>query len=123
MQFSARVDGCSAYVRIQQRRLEWSLVGREWVIQMAPIASVTAVVSQPGSLRSSLTVATSVGTVEFRIQPETCEPARALLAQLVIAAASAPPVASELINLKWMFDADAVDDLDHDGGRAHLMAL
>ena len=62
MQFSARVDGCSAYVRIQPRRLEWSLVGREWVIQMAPIASVTAITSEAGSLRSSLIVVTNVGT-------------------------------------------------------------
>ena len=121
MQFSARVDGCSAYVRIQPSRLEWSLVGREWVIQMAPIASVAAIASEPGSLKSSLIVATNVGTVEFRIQPETCEQARALLVQLVAAATAEPVV--ELINLKWTFDADAVDDLDHDGGRAHLMAL
>jgi hypothetical protein len=125
MQFSARVDGCSAYVRIQPSRLEWSLVGREWVIVMAPIASVTAVASEPGSLKSTLVVTTSVGTVEFRIQPETCEMARALLVRLVAevtVAATAEPIA-ELINLKWTFDQDAVDHLDHDGGRAHLMAL
>jgi hypothetical protein len=133
MQFSARVDGSSAYVRIQPSRLEWSLVGREWVIVMAPIASVTAVASEPGSLKSSLVVTTNVGTVEFRIQPETCETARTLLLRLVAESAADPVVAepeaadpgsaSELINLRWMFDADAVDDLDHDGGRAHLMAL
>lgn len=134
MQFSARVDGCSAYVRIQPSRLEWSLVGREWVIVMAPIASVTAIASEPGSLKSSLIVATNVGAVEFRIQPETCEQARALLVRLVAEAAAESVVAAsedghqgngvdELINLKWLFDANAVDDLDHDGGRAHLLAL
>jgi hypothetical protein len=121
MQFSARVDGCSAYVRIQPRRLEWSLVGREWVIQMAPIASVTAVVSESGSLKSSLIVSTNVGRVEFRVQPESCELARALLVQLVAEATAEPVV--ELINLKWQFDQDAVDDLDHDHGRAQLLAL
>ena len=62
MQFPPRVDGCSAYVRVQPRRLEWSLVGREWVIQMAPIASVPATTSEAGSLRSSLIVVTIVGT-------------------------------------------------------------
>ena len=116
MQFSGRVDGCSAYVRIQPRWLEWSLVGREWVIRMAPIASVTAVVSEAGLLKSSLIVSTNLGTVEFRVQPETCEPARALLVRLVAGAPAEPAV--ELINLKWQFDQDAVDDLDHDQGRA-----
>ena len=134
MQFSARVDGCSAYVRIQPRRLEWSLVGREWVIQMAPIASVTAIDSEPGSLKSSLIVATNVGTVEFRIHPDTCEPARALLVRLVAETAAEPVVATseavgdgntvdELINLKWMFDTTAVDDFSFDETRGRLLAL
>ena len=134
MQFSARVDGCSAYVRIQPRRLEWSLVGREWVIQMAPIASVTAITSEPGSLKSSLIVVTNVGTVEFRIQSETCELARAVLERLV-AEAAAEAVAStsdagvdgnavdELINLKWMFDTDGVDDFSFDETRGRLLAF
>lgn len=127
MQFSASVDGCSAYVRFQQRRLEWSLLGSEWVIQMAPVASVTAIVSEPGSLKSSLIVATNVGTVEFRLQPETCELARALLVRLVAEtdaeAVGERNTVDELINLKWMFDADAVDDLDHDDSRARLLAF
>ena len=134
MQFSARVDGCSAYVRIQRRRLEWSLVGREWVIQMTPIVSVTAITSEPGSLKSSLIVVTNVGTVEFRIQPEIREPARALLERLV-AETAAEAVGStseavlddntvdELINLKWMFDTNAVDDFSFDETRGRLLAF
>lgn len=127
MQFSARVDGCSAYVRIQPRRLEWSLVGRDWVIQMAPIASVTVITSEPGSLKSSLIVVTNVGTVEFRIQPEVCEPARTLLEQLVAETAVEAVVdgntADELIDLKWMFDTDAVDDFSFDETRGRLLAF
>ena len=79
MQFSARVGKSRACVRIRSNRIEWSLVGRQWAIQMAPMASITDVTSERGHSKSKLVVTTTVGTVEFRIEPKTAAQARTLL--------------------------------------------
>ncbi len=123
MQFSARVGDSSACVRIKASRLEWSLVGRQWVIQMAPMASVSAVCSETGLSKSNLFVTTTLGVADFCVDPNTAEQARALLTVLIAAAQAQPDQAvggsssdhhhddtDELINLKWMVDATA-DDL------------
>jgi hypothetical protein len=120
MQFAARVNGASACVRVQARRLEWSLIGRQWVIQMAPMSSITAIAIEPGLLKSTLVVRTNVGTAEFRVRPEVAHSALSLLASLMSEGSDAveeakhagrAPATSvdELINLKWMFDSGVVD--------------
>ena len=67
------------------------MVGREWVIQMAPMASVTAIASQPVDATSE-----AVGDGN---------------------------TVDELINLKWMFDTNAVDDFSFDETRGRLLAF
>ncbi len=135
MQFSARVGGSSACVRVQKSRLEWSLVGRQWIIQMAPMTSITTVTYEPGRVKSSLIVSTIVGAVEFRIEPGIGDEARALILRLVseadqsqIGASEMLPVnqgttADELINMKWMFDAGAADSFDFKEVPARLMGF
>ena len=123
MQFSARVGGSSACVRIKSGRLEWSLVGRQWVIQMVPLASISAVSSETGLSKSNLFVTTTLGVADFCVEPETAEQARALLTHLIADAQAQPAVAAnashiddvdlaadDLINLKWMVDTNS-DDL------------
>jgi hypothetical protein len=135
MQFWGRVGDDSAYVRIQGSRLEWSLVGRQWVIEMAPMTSIIAVSAEPGGDTSSLVITTVVGSVEFILPAETGEEAAALLIRLVAEAAeqslaaTASPIVDrdsqvdELINLRWMFDAAVVDDLDCDEEPARLLGF
>jgi hypothetical protein len=125
MQFWGHVGDDSAYVRIQGSRLEWSLVGRQWVIDMAPVTSIIAVTAEPGDDVSSLVVTTVIGSVEFLLPLETAEEAESLLSRLVaqaaqsLAATTSPAAdggarVDELINLRWMFDAVAVDERDRD---------
>ena len=122
-------------MRVQRSRLEWSLVGRQWIIQMAPMTSIATVMCGPGEVKSSLIVSTTVGTVEFRVEPGIADEARVLLSRLVaeageaaIAASAAPPAsqgtdADELINLKWMFDSDAADSFEFDEAPARLIGF
>lgn len=122
-------------MRVQKSRLEWSLVGRQWLIQMAPMTSITTVISEPGRVKSRLIVTTTVGTVEFRVKPGIEDGARALLSRLVseagqsqIGASAMLPVnqgttADELINLKWMFDAGAADSFEFKEVPARLMGF
>lgn len=126
MQFWGHVGTDSAYVRIQGSRLEWSLVGRQWVIEMAPITSIIAVNAEPRDDSSGLVVTTVVGSVEFLLPLETAEEAASLLMRLVAEAAeqSNARTASvlvdeggrvdELISLRWMFDASAGDEAVYD---------
>jgi hypothetical protein len=133
MQFWGRVGDDSAYVRIRRSRLEWSLVGREWVIQMAPMTSITAVSAESGEGISSLGITTLIGFFEFLIEPETADEARMLLAQLVTEAAehsiaaTSSPVADgqvdELINLRWMLEAAVVDEIGHGEAPARLLGF
>jgi hypothetical protein len=138
MQFWGRVGDDSAYIRIQRRRLEWSLVGRQWVIEMAPITSITSILSvtaEPGNDISTLVVTTAVGSVEFLLRPETAEEAASLLVRLVaeageqsVASMASPVVdggaqVDELINLRWMFDAAVVDEFDCDEEPARLLGF
>ena len=110
MQFGGRVGESNACVRIQRRRLEWSMVGSQWVIQMAPMSSITAVTTGTGAASSSLFVTTTVGTVEFMLQPEIAEDAVELLGRLIVEAAgdstgvNQGSPAGDLINLRWTFD-------------------
>ena len=84
MQFSARVGSSSACVRIKASRLEWSLVGREWVIQMAPMASISTLSSEAGLSTSNLFVTSTLGVADFCVDPNSSgaidfeEPARLL---------------------------------------------
>lgn len=122
MQFWGRVGDDSAYVRIQESRLEWSLVGRQWVIQMAPMTSIIVVAAESGDETSSLVVTTVVGSVEFVLAPGTAEEAASLVTRLTAEAAEQSLEASlvvdagdhddELINLRWMFDATVVEEFD-----------
>ena len=117
MQFSARVDGSSACVRIKPSRLEWSLVGHEWVIQMAPMASISAVTSDVGLSRSNLVVTTTLGAVEFCIEAgATVEQARALLTRLVAAVGSSGAIetqtSDDLINMRWIDDPSTAASLE-----------
>jgi hypothetical protein len=125
MQFPARVGRSSACVRIKLSRLEWSLVGTQWVIQMAPMASISAVSFETGLSKSNLFVTTTLGVADFCVDPEIAEQARTLLMQLMAEAQSHPEAAvnsssvdsqgrniDELINLKWMVDAAASERLD-----------
>jgi hypothetical protein len=133
LQFWGHVGADSAYVRIQGSRLEWSLVGRQWVIEMAPITSIIAVTAEPGDDSSSLVVTTVVGSVEFVLPLETAEEAASLLVRLVAEAAeqslhaTVSPVVDgggqvdQLINLRWMFDAAVVDEFDCDEEPARLV--
>jgi hypothetical protein len=135
MQFWGHVGADSAYIRIQGSRLEWSLVGRQWVIEMAPMTSIIAVTAEPGNDISSLVVTTVVGSVEFLLPLETAEEAASLLVRLVAEAveqsfaATASSVmegvgqVDELINMRWMFDAAAVDELDCDEEPARLLGF
>jgi hypothetical protein len=123
-QFWGRVDGSRAYIRIQASRLEWSRVGQEWIITMAPTTSITAVVTQHRPLSSSLIVTTTVGTVEFDVESGVAEQARTLLVRLMGESAEQPPShgtsgVDELINLKWKFDTSVVNDFafDHEWAR------
>ncbi len=122
MQFSARVGRSSACVRIKSSRLEWSLVGRQWVIQMAPLASISAVSTETGLSRSNLFVTTTLGVADFCVDPDTAEQARTLLTQLIAAAQAQPDAAAsattagphddctdELINLKWLVETTFED--------------
>jgi hypothetical protein len=122
MQFSARVGGSSSCVRIKSSRLEWSQVGRQWVIQMAPMASISAVSCEAGLSKSNLFVTTTLGVADFCVDPETAEQARNLLTRLIADAQARPDVAAgtstagdhddsvaELINLMWL--VDITDDL------------
>jgi hypothetical protein len=126
MQFSARVDSASACVRVQPSRLEWSLVGRQWVIQMAPMASISAVAVETGPIKSNLIVTTQVGSAEFQGEQATAEKALTLLSRLVAEAgepradmdAADDEAGESLINLKWMFDSNAESfDLDEEPAR------
>lgn len=132
MQFWGHVDADSAYIRIQSSRLEWSLVGRQWVIEMAPMTSIIAVDAEPGDDISSMVVTTVIGSVEFLLPRETAEEAASLVNRLVAEAAdqslaAASPVVDgcgqvdELINMRWMFDAAAVDEFDADEAPARLL--
>ena len=118
MQFSARVGDSSAFVRIKASRLEWSLVGRQWVVQMAPMASIRVVSTDTGQSRSNLFVTTTVGFADFCVEPEIAEKASALLVRLIDEAKALPTSVTDapvdLINLKWTVDAsdDAVLDVD-----------
>ena len=136
MQFSARVGRSSACVRVRTSRLEWSLVGRQWVIQMAPMTSITAVTLKPGRLKSSLIISMAVGTADFSVEPGTAEQARTLLMRLIVAAARCSPIAvdgpqavshgagaDDMINLTWMNDARTVDPLDLDAEPARLLGF
>jgi len=125
MQFSARVGESNACVRIKSSRLEWSLIGRQWVIQMVPMASISAVSAESGPSKSNLFVTTTLGVADFCVEPQTAEQARVLLTQLVAdtqpllqLAAGETPAADKsdetdgLINLKWVVDASVADSLD-----------
>jgi hypothetical protein len=126
MQFWGRVDGGRAYVRIQGSRLEWSRVGQEWIITMAPMTSITAVRTQDRSATSSLIVSTTVGIVEFKLEPDIAEQARALLVRLIAESAAQLPSESlcsddELINLKWELDAGVVNDFEFEHEWARVL--
>jgi hypothetical protein len=116
MQFCARVGDDSAFVRIKSSRIEWSLVGNQWVVQMVPMASLSAVSTESGPSRSNLFVTTNVGVADFRVEPETAEQARLLLTRLMSAAESSAAgqddETDQLINLKWMVDPNVIDSLD-----------
>mgnify|MGYP001210818270 CR=1 FL=1 len=134
MQFPARIGRSNACVRVQKSRLEWSQVGRQWAIQMAPMTTITAVTLEPGPLKSSLIISMTVGTADFSVESGTAEQARTLLMQLIAVAAerspvavSVPPAAScsdsadDMINLTWMNDARTVDPLDLEAEPARLL--
>jgi hypothetical protein len=136
MQFSARVGRSRACVRVQTSRLEWSLVGRQWVIQMAPMTSITAVRLEPGRLKSNLIISMTVGTADFTVEPGTAEQARTLLMQLIDTQAERSQIAvggpsavshggsgDDMINLTWMNDARTVDPLDLDAEPARLLGF
>jgi hypothetical protein len=136
MQFSAGVGDSRACVRIRSSRLEWSLVGRQWVIQMAPIASISAISFEPGLSQSNLFVTTALGVADFCVEPEIAEQARTLLMRLVAMATARPDVVAEmpsagscgsgvdeLINLKWMVDAHDADSLEYFYEPARLLGL
>ena len=136
MQFSARVGRSRACVRVQPSRLEWSQVGRQWVIQMAPMTSITAVTLKPGPLKSSLIISMAAGTADFSVDPGTAEQARTLLMGLIDAAMECSPITAsvpsdashaassdEMINLTWMNDARTVDPLDLDAEPARLLGF
>ena len=136
MQFPARIGRSNACVRVQKSRLEWSQVGRQWAIQMAPMTTITAVTLEPGPLKSSLIISMTVGTADFSVESGTAEQARTLLMQLIAAAAerspvaaSVPPAAScsgsadDMINLTWMNDARTVDPLDLEAEPARLLGF
>jgi hypothetical protein len=116
MQFSARVGSSRACVRVQKSRLEWSLIGRQWIIQMAPVTSITAIVVEPMRPRSRLIVTTTVGMADFRVDPETADTAQELLMRLMSADPAVVDAATddELINLTWRLGTAAVDPADFD---------
>jgi hypothetical protein len=127
MQFSARVGDSSAFVRIKASRLEWSLVGRQWVVQMAPMASIRVVSTDTGVARSNLFVTTTVGFADFCVEPETAEKASALLVRLIAEAKARPTLVTDapvdLINLKWDVDASSDAGLDFDDVPAHAFGF
>jgi hypothetical protein len=82
-----------------------------------------------------LVVTTVVGSVEFLLPPEIAEEAASLLVRLVTEAVEqsfAATVSSvmegviqvdELINLRWLFDAAVVEQLDCDEEPARLLGF
>jgi hypothetical protein len=123
MQFSARVGRSNACVRVQKGRLEWATVGRQWLIQMAPMTSITAVTANPGPLKTNLVITTAVGTAEFLVDQEIAERARDLLTRLIEASTSPLDGANEadLINLKWKLDTQVVDPANFEEGPRRLL--
>jgi hypothetical protein len=125
MQFSARVGSSRACVRIQSSRLEWSLIGRQWIIQMAPMTSITAVQVEPLRVRSRLILKTTVGMADFRVDSETADKARDLLMRLIKNSSATADASAddELINLKWKLDPHVVDPSDFEEAPRRLLGF
>lgn len=132
MQFASHVAGKRADVRIFTTRVQWTVRGHQHVVRMLPLWAISAVGTRralPG--KSTLTVASSAGVIEFRVDKAIAEQAATTLTQLVTQ--QEPPtldesqtvgrgsIADELASLTWLRDMGVLTATEFDEQSERLL--
>jgi hypothetical protein len=138
LQFTSRVDGKSADVRILTNRVEWVVAGRHRVTEMLPVVAISSVATGEDAGKFKVIVTTDTDTIEFQVEKTVATSAWQQLDQLI---ASKPgkshvvpvtdglgqvekdSIAEELITLKWLLDAGIINDHDFQEERARLLGF
>ena len=85
-------------------------------MRSSSLLTASTVSTKPRCVSSSLVVTTTVANLEFNLETDLAEPARALLARLIAESATQLPsdaeADDELINLTWEIDAGGVNDFE-----------
>jgi hypothetical protein len=138
LQFTSRVGGKHANVKILTNRVEWVVSGRHRVTEMVPVGSISSVTTSEEGAMSTVIVTTGVDTIEFRVDKAVAASARQQLDELIasvpgksfvvpltdgLAQSEKDKIAEELITLKWLLDAGILNDHDFQEERARLLGF
>lgn len=132
MHFTSHIAGGVADVRILPSRVQWTIRGRQQVVDVIPIRAIASVATRkvlPN--RSMLTICSTASAVEFRVQRAVAERVKTMLTQLV-AEQPAPTlchspslqrgsIADELMSLRWLRDVGVLTPTEFDEQSAQLL--
>ena len=116
MQFTSRIARAHANVKILASRLQWTIRGRQHVVGVLPIRAITSVTSNRALLRkSTLTVVSKAGALEFHVPTAVAQEAESMLRKLIsqqdpptlnddAQLAQSGTIADELQSLEWLRD-------------------
>jgi len=136
LQFESRVRGRDAMVRILTSRVEWSTDGRQRVIEMVPVTSISSIDLRSDDDSSRVIVNALGGPTEFLTDDAIARRAAAMLVELVAAAKDAQQlrpelglqrprgessVDEELTTLRWLLDSGILTRAEFDAQRSRLL--
>ena len=132
MQFTSRVDGNHAHVKILASRVQWIVRGPQQVIRMLPLRAISSVGTRKGvARRSTLTVSSNAGVIEFRVDKAIARQAENTLKKLVAnlepvkledpGLAGPGSIADELASLTWLREMGVMTATEFDEQRKRLL--
>lgn len=132
MQFTSHIAGKRADVRIFTTRVQWTIRGHQQVVRMLPLWAISAIDTRRAMPRkSTLTVASNAGAIEFRVDKAIAEQAATTLTKLVTQ--QEPPtldntqtvgrgsIADELASLTWLRDMGVLTATEFDEQSERLL--
>jgi hypothetical protein len=134
MQFASHIAGKRADVRILASRVQWTVRGRQHVIDVIPIGAIESVAAKrarPG--KSMLTISSQASAIQFRVKRAVAEQAAAMLTDLVSQQVIPPldgsqtvqagSIADELMSLRWLRDVGVLTAAEFDEQSTRLLGL
>ena len=125
MQFESHVGGMRARVIILSSRVQWTVQGHQQVIRMLPLWAISSVTTRKSLARkSTLTVSSNAGVIEFRVDRAIAQQAENTLNQIVARQESPElddsrvvgrgSIADELASLTWLRDMGVLTATEFD---------